>query len=102
MLDVGQPAPDFTLKTLSGKAKHTLSSFKGQKPVALIFGSYTCPPFRSSAGRLRDLYAKHGKDVQFFVVYITEAHALDGRAPMNRPGSPLVEEPMTWVERCST
>ncbi len=37
--------------------------------------------------------------MQFFVVYITEAHALDGRAPMNRPGSPLVEEPMTWVER---
>lgn len=38
---VGQVAPDFTLKTLDGKAKHTLSSYKGKKPVALIFGSYT-------------------------------------------------------------
>ena len=37
----GKVAPDFTLKTLDGKAKHTLSSFKGKKPVALIFGSYT-------------------------------------------------------------
>ena len=37
----GQAAPDFTLKTLDGKATHTLSSFKGKKPVALIFGSYT-------------------------------------------------------------
>lgn len=59
---VGQRAPDFTLEVLpppadsavervlaevekkgsKGKPKHVkLSSFKGEKPVALIFGSYT-------------------------------------------------------------
>jgi len=37
----GAAAPDFTLKTLDGKKKVRLSSFKGKKPVALIFGSYT-------------------------------------------------------------
>jgi len=37
--------------------------------------------------------------VQFFVVYISEAHALDGPRPMSRPGSPLIQEPMTWKER---
>jgi len=38
--NVGQDAPDFSLKTLDGKKTITLSSFKG-KPVVLVFGSYT-------------------------------------------------------------
>ncbi|MGA3189144.1 MAG: redoxin domain-containing protein [Bryobacteraceae bacterium] len=40
-LKVGDPAPDFTLKTVDGAAQVTLSSFRGQKPVVLVFGSYT-------------------------------------------------------------
>ena len=40
-LDMGQEAPDFTLKTLDGKKNVTLSHFKGKKPVVLVFGSYT-------------------------------------------------------------
>jgi len=39
-VDVGDPAPDFSLKDLDGK-EVKLSSFKGQKPVFLVFGSYT-------------------------------------------------------------
>jgi hypothetical protein len=38
---VGETAPDFTLKTLDGKETVTLSKFKREKPVLLIFGSYT-------------------------------------------------------------
>lgn len=37
----GRRAPDFTLGTLDGQETVTLSSFAGNKPVALIFGSYT-------------------------------------------------------------
>ena len=40
-LKVGDVAPDFTLKTLDGKKTVKLSSFKGKKPVLLVFGSYT-------------------------------------------------------------
>ena len=40
-LRVGDTAPDFTLKTLDGKDSVQLASFRGKKPVALIFGSYT-------------------------------------------------------------
>jgi hypothetical protein len=40
-LKVGDPAPDFTLPDLSGKKQVTLSQFQGQKPVVLVFGSYT-------------------------------------------------------------
>lgn len=37
----GNPAPDFTLSDISGTNSVTLSDFRGKKPVALIFGSYT-------------------------------------------------------------
>ena len=37
----GEPAPDFELTPPDGGAKVRLSSFRGSKPVALIFGSYT-------------------------------------------------------------
>ncbi|MFT7676039.1 MAG: Ca2+-binding EF-hand superfamily protein [Planctomycetota bacterium] len=37
----GRVAPDFTLQSLGGGAPVTLSSFVGDQPVALIFGSYT-------------------------------------------------------------
>jgi AhpC/TSA family len=40
-LEVGDAAPDFTLKTLDGAKQVQLSSFRGQKPVVLVFGSYT-------------------------------------------------------------
>ena len=37
----GEPAPDFTLFDISGTKSVTLSDFRGQKPVVLVFGSYT-------------------------------------------------------------
>ena len=40
-LKVGDPAPDFNLPTADGRAQVQLSSFRRQKPVVLIFGSYT-------------------------------------------------------------
>ena len=38
---VGQEAPDFELPRLGSDGSVRLSSFRGVKPVALIFGSYT-------------------------------------------------------------
>jgi hypothetical protein len=40
-LQPGDPAPDFTLPTTDHQSHVTLSSFAGQKPVVLVFGSYT-------------------------------------------------------------
>ncbi len=40
-LDPGDPSPDFRLKTRDGKSEVALSSFRGVRPVVLIFGSYT-------------------------------------------------------------
>ena len=40
-LKVGDPAPNFTLPLQNGKGEVTLSSFRGKRPVVLVFGSYT-------------------------------------------------------------
>jgi hypothetical protein len=38
---VGEEAPDFVLEDPSGHTKVRLSDFRGKRPVALMFGSYT-------------------------------------------------------------
>ncbi len=38
---VGEPAPDFTLRTRDDSATITRSQFQGDKPLVLIFGSFT-------------------------------------------------------------
>lgn len=38
---VGEPAPDFNLRTKDGKMQVQLSSFRGKRPVVIILGSYT-------------------------------------------------------------
>jgi membrane-associated protease RseP (regulator of RpoE activity) len=38
---VGDPAPDFTLKSADGKREWALKEHLGNKPVVLVFGSFT-------------------------------------------------------------
>jgi hypothetical protein len=40
-LDPGDPAPDFALPTSDRQRTIRLSDFRGVRPVALVFGSYT-------------------------------------------------------------
>ena len=37
----GDPAPEFELRDVTGEQNVRLSDFQGQKPVALVFGSFT-------------------------------------------------------------
>ena len=41
VLAESEPAPDFTLPTADRTGSVTLSSHRGQRPVVLVFGSYT-------------------------------------------------------------
>jgi len=40
-LHTGDMAPDFSLESTDHKGRVQLSSLRGQKPVVLVFGSYT-------------------------------------------------------------
>jgi tetratricopeptide (TPR) repeat protein len=68
-------APDFTLPDVATGKTVSLHDFRGKLPVVLVFGSYTCPNFRSSAGALKALQTKYGAQAHFLLVYIREAHA---------------------------
>jgi cytochrome oxidase Cu insertion factor (SCO1/SenC/PrrC family) len=83
-LNDGDAAPDFSLADVAGKTTVKLSSLKG-KPVVLIFGSCTCPPFVGTTPATETLYSSYKDKVHFYIVYIREAHPTDGRAiPNNR------------------
>ena len=77
-LKVGDLAPDFELKKLGSEERVQLSSFADKKPVALIFGSYTCPRFRGRVPSLKELPRMFRGKVELLLIYISEAHPTDG------------------------
>jgi tetratricopeptide (TPR) repeat protein len=65
---VGSPAPPVGPLQFTNLAR----------PVALVFGSYTCPKLRTSAEELKRIAAEYHDQVDFRLVYISEAHAAGG------------------------
>lgn len=97
--NVGEIAMDFTLKTLDGQAV-TLSQRCSEKPVVLIFGNFTCGPFRAEAGNLERLYERYGEQFHFLVVYVREAHPSDGWAMRRNEAAEIVlPQPQKYEER---
>lgn len=76
---VGEPAPDFRLMTHDGthviQLKEELSK---RKPVVLVFGNFTCGPFRSLYPAVDELAVRYRDDATFLAVYVREAHPTDG------------------------
>jgi hypothetical protein len=75
---LGSPAPDFTLKTVNGREEITLSKRVGPKPIVLVFGNFTCGPFRSQAGNIEKLFRRYRDRATFLMVYVREAHPTGG------------------------
>ena len=103
-LKVGDPAPDFSLNVLSHEPSDpgvvTLSGLASKSPVVLIFGSYTCKPFRRQVDVLEGLHEKYANQAEFFVVYIREAHPSDGwQVGANRAAGVIFNQPGTIQER---
>ncbi|MFO0950121.1 MAG: deiodinase family protein [Isosphaeraceae bacterium] len=97
---VGDSAPDFTLKTNDGKGTTTLSKVVGPKPVVLVFGNFTCGPFRSQAGNVEKLYRMYKDRATFVMVYVREAHPTDGwRMQSNDRVEVAIAQPQTYEER---
>jgi thiol-disulfide isomerase/thioredoxin len=97
---VGERAPDFELSTFDHSSKIRLSDRLGKMPVVLIFGNYTCGPFRQMFPDY-DLIAKRYRDqVQFLGVYVREAHPADGWAmESNSANGVKLLQPKTLAER---
>jgi hypothetical protein len=91
---VGQPAPNFTLRTVDGKETVQLANVLGRKPVVLVFGNYTCGPFTAAYPAVEPVYERFKNDATFLMVYVREAHPSDGW----NMGAPIAQ-PKSWDER---
>jgi thiol-disulfide isomerase/thioredoxin len=96
----GEIAPDFALETIDGRETVTLTKLVGSKPVVLVFGNFTCGPFRIQAGNVEKLYRRYKDRASFVMVYVREAHPTDGwhMESNNRVGVSL-PQPKTYGER---
>lgn len=99
---LGEPVTDFTLKAFDGLKEITLSKLIGSKPVVLVFGNFTCGPFRMQAGNVEKLYRRYSDRATFVMVYVREAHPIDGwRMESNDAVGVQLSQPQTYEERVS-
>jgi peroxiredoxin len=73
-LKAGDAAPEFSLPRVGADGEIALADYRGKKPVVLIFGTMSCPPYRRGVVDFRDLYESYKDRVEFLQVYIREAH----------------------------
>jgi len=97
----GDPAPDFDLPRPQNRAERVkLSGHFGERPVVLVFGSYTGPPFRREVPVLNKIYAEYKDRAAFYVVYIEEAHTSDlWQLPANEKQGVIFAAPKSEEER---
>jgi hypothetical protein len=97
--EVGQAAPDFTLQDIEGNEVR-LASVIGEKPVVLIFGNFTCGPFRSQAGNIEQLASRYQDRAHFLLVYVREAHPKEGWWMLSNQRAGIeLPQPTTFKER---
>lgn len=97
---VGQPAPNFILKKVDAKGSIELGKLIGDKPVVLVFGNFTCGPFRSMYPGVDELYQKYKDQANFLMVYVREAHPSDGWKMMSNTRAGVdVKQPTSFDER---
>ncbi|MFN7736544.1 MAG: deiodinase family protein [Pirellula sp.] len=97
---VGQPAPLFRLKRAQQEGVIDLSDIIGDKPLVLVFGNFTCGPFRAFYPAVDRLYEKYRDQANFLMVYVREAHPSDGwKMESNTKVGVDVSQPTSFDER---
>jgi thiol-disulfide isomerase/thioredoxin len=97
---VGDLAPDFRLTSTDGQQTIILSELIGKRPIVLVFGNFTCGPFRSLYPDVEAVYRRHKDQATFVMVYVREAHPTDGwKMDSNGRFGVAVKQPTTYPER---
>ena len=104
---VGSEATDFELARPSAGTPVRLSGFRGKQPVVLIFGSYTCPKFRSQVASLNALFDRFHSRALFLLVYIREAHpnsswqsTVNQREGIEQPDAATLDQKRAYAASC--
>jgi hypothetical protein len=97
---LGAKAPDFSLKTPDGTETVRLSKLVGPKPVVLVFGNFTCGPFRGLYPDVEAVFQRYKDRATFVMVYVREAHPTDGwKMDSNGRLGVAVKQPTSYAER---
>jgi hypothetical protein len=100
--NVGDPAPDFELKTHDGRGMIRLADLLGKQPIVLTFGNFTCPPFRLNYSGVEAVYRRFSHEATFLSIYVREAHPNEGwKMAFNTRLGIEVSQPKTYGERVS-
>jgi Iodothyronine deiodinase len=91
---LNEPAPDFLLRTLDGKERLHLVDLSAGKPTVLVFGNYTCTPFRNTYPGVDAICQRYRDMAVFKAVYVREAHPSDGWSI-----GADIPQPKTYAER---
>lgn len=98
--DLNAAAPDFELRCQDGTGPVRLSSLIGDKPIVLVFGNFTCGPFRSMYPSIEAVKQRHADLANFLMVYVREAHPSDGWAMKSNVRVGVeISQPTTLDER---
>ena len=98
--NIDEVAPDFELRPLGGGEPIRLSDRIGRKPMVLVFGNFTCGPFRSTYPTVEAVRERQKDNADFLMVYVREAHPTDGWAmKSNDKVGVSVAQPTTFEER---
>jgi peroxiredoxin len=87
-LKIGDKAPDFELKTLTGETVK-LSSYKGKK-VMLNFWATWCPPCKAEMPEMEQFYKQSNNDVVILAVNIDTQNDVKGFADKNGITFPIL------------
>lgn len=74
---LGKPAPDFTLPDPYGRM-HSLSDYKGEKNVVLVFWSTTCGHCMRELPQVQSYYLSNRMDKEFEVLAVTTVRGDSG------------------------
>jgi peroxiredoxin len=97
---IGQEAPDFALRTQDGSKVIHLKDEIGKRPVVLVFGNFTCGPFRRNFPEVEDIHQHYKGRATFIGVYVREAHPSDGwMMESNTQNGVSLAQPKTYDER---
>jgi len=103
---VGEAAPAFTAQrladdgTLSGE-QVSLSDFGG-RPLALMFGNYTCPIYRGQIKRFNEIYHELHERLALLLIYTSEAHPEDGwQVKINHTQNIVYQQPTSIEARAA-
>jgi hypothetical protein len=102
----GEAAPAFTAQCFSAEAGLTgervsLADYSG-RPLALLFGNYTCPIYRGQTERFNEIYNELHDRLDFLLVYNSEAHPEDGwQVKINHTHNIVYDQPTRIEDRAA-